>query len=84
MLTAALLLVSCAGRTAPSHRAIEPGALAIEALDRMAQARDVPGLQALTSPDAPISVLRTNGAYEAGRFGCHAVEMTPKNGPRYV
>lgn len=77
MLTAALLLVSCSRTATPQN-------LDLAEIDRMVKARDVPGLQKLVSEDAPISVLRTNGAYEAGRFGWRAFAFKGEPGSRYV
>ncbi|RYG45991.1 hypothetical protein EON79_11285, partial [bacterium] len=76
MLTLALALVSCAARsTAP---------LDLQEIDRMAQARDIEGLAKIVSADTPLPVLRTNGAYEAGRYGWHAVEFTTEAGKRFI
>jgi hypothetical protein len=54
----------------------------IKSLDTMAQNRDVAGLSQFLTPDSlkpinPIQVLKTNGAYETGKFGWHALELTP-------
>ncbi|HWD39275.1 MAG TPA: hypothetical protein VG944_10530 [Fimbriimonas sp.] len=59
-------------------------------LDRMAQKRDVEGLTRLvdglpSDRPNPLEVLRTNGPYEGGRYGWHAVSMkSPSSGAEYV
>lgn len=74
MLVPALLLLSLSGSQA----------LDVREIDRLAQARDVKGLEKFVDGEAPLSVLRTNGAYEAGRFGWHAVELNALSGNRYI
>ena len=54
----------------------------IATLDSLAQKRDVDGLSKFLTPDSlqpfnPLQVLKTNGAYETGRFGWHALELNP-------
>ena len=54
-------------------------------LDDLAQKRDVDGLTAVVSPASiapfnPLKVLKTNGAYDTGRYGWHAVDLTPPDG----
>lgn len=46
-------------------------------LDALAQARDVEGIASLAKPELKpkLGFLRTNGAYDTGRFGWHAVEL---------
>ena len=53
---------------------------AIEDLDALAQKRDVAALSKFLTPDSmtplnPLNVLKTNGAYDTGRFGWHAVGL---------
>ncbi|AIE87531.1 M1 family metallopeptidase [Fimbriimonas ginsengisoli] len=62
----------------------------IQAIDAMAKRRDVAGLTKLLAPlpegiRNPFRVLKTGGAYEVGRFGWHAEELTAADGgARYV
>lgn len=61
----------------------------IEHLDRLAQARDVEGLSRFMIPLAPgvrnpLDVVRTNGAYEVGRFGWHAYALKGQGTGDYV
>jgi len=62
----------------------------IAEIDAMAQKRDVAGLTRILAPlpagtPNPLGVLRTNGAYEAGKFGWRALELKPTTGSqRYV
>jgi hypothetical protein len=58
-------------------------------LDDLAQKRDVQGLSALAAPGAwkgrnPLDAIRTNGAYDTGRFGWHAIEGNSPDGKGYV
>lgn len=57
----------------------------LRALDALAQKRDVAGLTAYLTPESvkpynPLAVLKTNGAYETGKFGWHALELQPPTG----
>jgi hypothetical protein len=57
-------------------------------LDRLARARDVPGLTA-KAPNAwkgfnPFNVIKTNGAYDCGRFGWRALTGTAPWGQKYI
>lgn len=51
-------------------------------LDALAEKRDLGGLTAYLTPDSikpynPLTVLKTNGAYETGKFGWHALDLRP-------
>lgn len=62
------LLLACAKISPPS----------IELLDQLAQSRDVAKLTSyleLTTTHNPFRLLKTNGAYESGKFGWHALEL---------
>ena len=56
----------------------------ISALDNLAQARDVAKLTAMldTPPKfiSPFSILKTNGAYEVGKFGWHVLPLNSADG----
>jgi len=59
----------------------------IQSLDQLAQRRDVAGLTAYLSSvpkHNPFSVLKTGGAYAAGRLGWHALPLTAQGGEKYV
>ncbi len=52
----------------------------IDVLDKLAQARDVPGLSKYLASDTstshnPFRIIGTNGAYDVGRYGWKAVEL---------
>jgi len=56
----------------------------LKSLDALAQARNVDKLSQFLTPDSlrpmnPLQVLKTNGAYETGRLGWHALELAPPN-----
>ena len=61
----------------------------IKELDGLAQKRDVDSLSKylVGSPSGahnPFKILKTNGAYEVGRFGWHAHELVSPSGKSYV
>jgi hypothetical protein len=61
----------------------------ITELDNLAQARNVEGLsrfleESRTSGHNPFNIVRTNGAYEVGRFGWHALRLTGVGGEEFV
>jgi len=67
---------------------IRPSALT-EQLDALAGKRDAEGIAKYVAPGAwkgrnPLTVLKTNGAYETGKFGWHAIEGSTPDGKKYV
>jgi hypothetical protein len=75
MLAAVLILL---------HRSSAPS---IEELDRLAQKRDVAGLEKYLESvpsRSPFAILKTNGAYEVGRLGWHALPLKSPDGLEYV
>ncbi len=70
-----LFLLSCS----PAQKGLD-----VKELDRLAQARDVAGLQRFVDGAAPLSVLKTNGAYEGGKYGWRAFAAVTPAGRRYV
>ncbi|MDR3690178.1 MAG: M1 family aminopeptidase [Fimbriimonas sp.] len=61
----------------------------IRVLDQLAQSRNVAVLTKYLSSDpaggrSPFNLLRTNGAYEVGRFGWHALPLKGVDGQEYV
>ena len=56
----------------------------LKEIDRLAQARDIAGLSKRLDPATPLSVLRTNGAYDCGRFGWRAFTAGTPEGRRYI
>lgn len=58
-------------------------------LDKMAQSRDTDALSRFLTPDSlkpfnPLQVLKSNGAYEVGRFGWHVLDLSPGRDASYV
>lgn len=67
---------------------IHPASLR-ETLDPLAVKRDVEGLQRYAVKGAwtgrnPLTVIRTNGAYETGKFGWHALDGATPDGKKYI
>jgi len=61
----------------------------IHDLDRMAQSRKVEDLSRLLDDNPqtgrnPFQIIRTNGAYEVGKFGWHCVSLNGVTGKKYV
>ncbi len=61
----------------------------LSSLDKLAQARDVEGLtkflaSSTTNGIQPFKILKTNGAYDVGRFGWHAFELKGVGGEQFV
>ena len=61
----------------------------IDELDHLAQKRDIAGLSSFlikqpTTVHNPFDIIRTNGAYEVGRFGWHALPLKSPDGSDYV
>jgi len=66
-----------------------PFSPSIEQLDRLAQARSVVELSRLLEPGAPkghnpFNIIKTNGAYEVGKFGWHALPLKGPGTVEYV
>src|SRR5947209_17481484 len=58
-------------------------------LDKLAQSRDVPALTSFLTPASlkpinPMQVIKSNGAYDVGRFGWHVLDLTPGPDANYV
>ena len=61
----------------------------IVVLDQLAQKRDVEALEKFLEPNgkgsqSPFRIIRTNGAYEVGRFGWRVSSLDGVSGERYV
>ena len=59
------------------------------ALDQWAQKRDTASLSRFLTPDSlkpmnPLEVLKSNGAYDVGRFGWHVLDLNPGPDASYV